>query len=494
MKRTSFVGVAVIALCLAAMPTFSQNSDTAPSSQAGPAASAAVPTVTLEQALKAAEENGPSLKIARYTLGGAEAQLNQAQAKAGLSVSATGAYYHEDNLPGTTAASSSQAGSSAAAQAAVAAGTVSPIGENFQAGVSLTGPSTSVSLSAQHLLEEGSYHDQVSAFKLSGSQTLFDGYPGGRGAATLQEAEYAYRAAQITYDSQALNIAFQVKQAYYTLLGDQHAVLVQEANVNQAKEDLARTEAFLKADQATQLDVLQAQIALRQAQLNLQAAQNQVVVDRKNLSLAIGWPLDKDYVVAETPAPPIPTLDPTQALKMAFENRPELKELALSIASGNVALSLSKSAYYPVVAATGSLSLNQDWTANFNSGTYTAGVSVSLPVFQNGLLSAQVKQAQAQLESLAVQQAQEQQTITIAVQSALFAVAQDKDSLSLSQQSVSAAQGQYDLEKAKFAAGLATNLDVLQASSALMSAESSLEQAKNAYSLAILNLNIALGL
>ena len=497
MKRTSFVGIAAISLCLAAVPTFSQTSATAPSPQtaSGQDASATVPTVTLEEALTVAEENGPSLKVARYTLGGAGAQLNQAQAKAGLSLSATGAYYHEDTLPGTSSATASSSGaSSAAAQAAVAAGTASPMGENFQAGVSLAGPSTSVSLSAQHLLEEGSYHDQVSAFKLSGSQTLYDGYPGGRGAATLQEAEYAYRVALVTYDSQALNIAFQVKQAYYTLLGDQHVVLVQEANVSQATEDLARTEAFLKADQATQLDVLQAQIALRQAQLSLRTARNQVVVDRKNLSLAIGWPLDKDYSVAETPAPPIPTLDPSQALKIAFENRPELKELALSIASGNVALSLSKSAYYPVVAATGSVALNQDWTANFNSGTYTAGIAVSLPVFQNGLLSAQVKQAQAQLDSLKVQQVQEQHSITIAVQSALFAITQDNDNLSLSQQSVAAAQGQYDLEKAKFAAGLATNLDVLQASAAFMSAESSLEQAKNAYSLAILNLNIALGL
>jgi len=482
MKRTSFVGIVVTTLCLGAVPTFPLTSDT-------------VPIVTLEEALKVAEQSGPSLKIARYTLGSADAQLNQARAKAGLAVSATGAYFHEDNLPGTTAASaSSSPASSAATQAAIAAGISSPIGENFQAGVSLSGPSTSLSLSAQHLLEEGSYHDQVSAFKLSGSQTLFDGYPGGRGTATLREAEYTYRAALVTYDSQALTIAYQVKQAYYTLLGDQHALLVQEANVNQAKEDLARTEAFLKADQATQLDVLQAQIALRQAELNLRAAQNQVVVDRKNLSLAVGWSLEKEYSVAETPAPAIPTLDPSQALAIAFEHRPELKQLALSIASGNVALGLSKSEYLPVVSATGSLSLNQDWTANFNSGTYTAGVAVSVPVFQNGLLEAQVKQAQTLLDSLKVQQTQEQQSITIAVQSALFSVMQDSDNLNLSQQSVAAAQGQYDLEKAKFAAGLATNLDVLQASAAFMSAESTLEQAKNAYSLAILNLNIALGL
>ncbi len=481
MKRMSFVGIATISLCLGAVPAFAQ-------------ASPAVPVVTLEETLKVAEKNGPNLKVARYSLSIAQAQLNQARARSGLALSATGAYFHEDSLPGTTASTGSAGGSSAAAQAAIAAGTASPVGENFQGGLSLTGPSTSVSLQAQHLIEEGSYHDQVSALKLSGSQTLFDGYPGGRGTATLKEAEYAYRIAEVTYDSSALAIAFQVKQTYYTLLGDQHALLVQEANVSQAREDLARIEAFLKADQATQLDVLQAQIALKQAELALKTAGNQLVVDRKDLSLAVGWPLDKSYSLAETPAPPIPTLDAGQALRIAFENRPELKQLALSIASGDVALSLSRSEYLPVVAVTGSLSVNQDWTANFNSGTYAAGISVSLPVFENGLLAAQVKQGQVQLASLEVQQAQEQQSITIAVQSALFVVGQDSENLALSQQSVTAAQGQYDLEKAKFGAGLATNLDVLQASAALMSTESALEQAKNAYSLAILNLSNALGL
>ena len=75
--------------------------------------------------------------------------------------------------------------------------------------------------------------------------------------------------AQVTYDATLKNVIYQVKQAYYTLLGDQNTVLVRQASVNQAEQNLSYYEGLLAAGRATQLDVLQSQVALTQAQLDL---------------------------------------------------------------------------------------------------------------------------------------------------------------------------------------------------------------------------------
>ncbi|HET6486733.1 MAG TPA: TolC family protein, partial [Spirochaetia bacterium] len=128
------------------------------------------------------------------------------------------------------------------------------------------------------------------------------------------------------------------------------------------------------------------------------------------------------------------------------------------------------------------------------AGSFAAGVSIALPVADGGLRSAEAQQASDQIASLTAQRDQQQQSITIDVENALFGVADAKDRIELAQRNVQQAQGQYDLEKAKYAVGTETTLDVLTAFSALISAQVGLEQARNTYILALLNLDNVMGL
>ena len=240
--------------------------------------------------------------------------------------------------------------------------------------------------------------------------------------------------------------------------------------------------------------MLQNQVALTQAQLDLQSAGNTVQVDRKNLSLDVGWPLDRSYAVADAPMPDLPALQPEQALATAFQNRSELLTLALNISAANVNLALQKSQAFPVISANGSVGLGQDWSSNISAGSFSVGASIALPVIDGGLRSAQVQQAADQVASFKVQQDQQRQSITISVENALFGVRDTRDRLDLAGQSVKAAQGQYDLQKARYAVGLVTTLDVLTALQSLTSAQVGLEQAKSNYVLSVLNLNSVMGL
>ncbi len=451
-------------------------------------ADAPAEVVTLEQAVAAARANAPGLKLASVTVDAANTQLVQTQATNGLALAGKGSYYHQGDI----SVSSGTTTPATAATTTSAGGGLN--GENIQAGLTLSGPATSVGVTAQHSIESGAPNDQVSSLNLSASQTVFDGYPGGRAAAAVQQAEYTYRAAQVAYDASVKSVVYQVRQAYYTLLGDQNTVLIRQAAVEQAQQNLAYYQGLFTAGRATQLDVLQNQVTLTQAQLDLRSAQNTVDVDRKTLSADVGWPLDRQYTVANTPLPDLPALTAEDALATAFQNRSELRTLELNITAANIAIALQRSQFYPVVSVIGSLGMGQDWSANVNSGSFTVGASIAMPILDGGLRGAQEKAAADQLASYQVQRDQQRLAITIAVQNALFGVRDARDRLDLAGQNVTAAQGQYDLQKARYAVGLVTTLDVLTAFSALTTAETGLEQARSNYNLALLGLNNAMGL
>ncbi len=506
MKQLAVLKTVVVLLSLSVVPGFGQAADSAsPTAQTAPAASdasapttqapatadaaAAMPTVTLDESLAAAKAGSPNLKLTGITQDTARAALTQALARSGMTLGESGDYYHQGSVSGTSTPSSGSA------MAAAAAGGSGTNGENLKGGLSLTGPATSIGLTAQHSIAEGGSSDQVSSLVLSGSQTVFDGYPGGQATAAVQQAEAAYRIAQATYDAEVKSTVYQVKQAYYTLLGDQDTVTLRQAIAEQAAENLALYQGLYKAQKATSLDVLQVQVAMTQAQLDVRTAQNTVETDRKRLSLAVGWPLDKQYSVADSPLPDLPALGPDAALSTAMKNRSELLILAQNGVAADVALALQKSQGLPVVSLKASLGVGQDWTANVNNGAFTAGVSIALPpVYDGGLQGAAVKQAADQVASVAVQQAQEQQSIAIDVQNALFGVTDAKDRHALAEQNLAQAQGQYDLQKEKLAVGLGTVLDELTAFSTLATARVGLEQAKITYLLAVLNLDNVMGL
>ncbi|HUI72965.1 MAG TPA: TolC family protein [Spirochaetia bacterium] len=445
-------------------------------------------TVTLDQIVAAARAVAPGLKLASITVDTARAQLIQTQATNGLSLAGKGDYFHQGSLGSVSPITTPSAA------AATASGGGGLGGENVQGGLTLSSPSTSVGLTAQHSIMEITPSDQVSSVSLSASQTVFDGYPGGRASAVVQQADYTYRSAQVAYDATLKSVLYQVKQAYYTLLVDQKTVLIRQATVTQDEQNLAYYQGLRTAGRATDLDVLQNQVTLTQAQLDLATAQNTVESDRKNLSQQVGWPLDKQYAVADSAIPVPPSITPEDALKTAFQNRSELLTFDLNIAAANINLVLQKSQSYPVVSVNGTLGVGQDWTANVNAGSFTVGASIALPILDGGLRGAQTQQAADQVSSLKVQQDQERQAITIAVENALFSVQDTRNRLDLAGQNVKAAQGQYDLQKARYAVGLVTTLDVLTAFQALTTAQVGLEQAKSNYILALLNLDNVMGL
>ncbi|MGA2547373.1 MAG: TolC family protein [Rectinemataceae bacterium] len=480
--RRIFVSV----LCCAAFIAqgLAQETESAPKPE-GPDAAAvtssdATVSIGLDECLAASLAGAPGLKTAKLSLDTGSAQLAYAIGSNGLTLGESAGYLFQ--WPTGSASSSTTLSNSSGVY-----------GNNVQAGASLSGPSTSLGVSVQPGFPTAG--GLSTAVSITGKQVVYDGYPGGRPTGLVKQARYSFQIAQVTYDAALESLAYQVKQAYYTLLGDQNGLIARQATVKQAQEELSQMQGYHKAGRATTLDILQFQVALTQAQLDLRTQQNAIESDRKKLSLAVGWPLDKAYIVSEVSSPSPPDLDPKQALETAFKNRPELKNLDLNIEYADVDLSLQKSQFSPVVSINGGLGLQQDLTPDtLGAGTISLGATIALPPIYDGKQQASlVRQKANAIANYNVLREQERQSITIDVQNALFSVMDASDRFDLAKQNLEQTQGVYDMQRAKFRAGLASSVDVMTAFAALATAQVGLETSKATYNLAILNLYNVMG-
>jgi len=426
---------------------------------------AGYPAVMPDEVVAAVRQAGPAVKAAELTLDAAQAALIQAKAQQGLTVGESAGYTRQQGS-GTDAAS----------------------GNVLAGGVSVAGPQTSVVVSG---LQSPTVSGSSTTLSVSGSQVLWDGYAGGTPSGQTRVAQDNYRVAEAARSQAVSEAVLAAQQAYYTLLADQKTLLVRQATLKQAAENLSREQGLQAAQRATDLDVLQMRVASRQAELDLKSTLAQIDADRKTLSILAGWPLDKLYVVSEGTAPTPLAASADEAVTAALSARPELRTLAAQIDAARITEAIAAAAWSPVVTLNGGVNTS---SGNTSTQIATVGVNVALPpLWDGGAASASRRQASDVVAQYLIQQEQQRANITVEVQKDWFAMQDARDRLELAQSNVEQATGQYKMEALKLSVGLETTLDVLTAFTAMTTAQVALEQAKTAAILAVLTFNHALG-
>ena len=435
------------------------------------------PVVSLDEVLAAAGA-GPDARLGQVTLSSAESQYAQARAQNLFGLSGTAGATRNTQTSTATGSSFS---------------TTTPI-DSFEAGVQLTAPlSTKIGVSAGPEFLESRPEDIGGSISLTASSTLWDGYPGGKGRAAVQQAEISLRGARVNNEANRKSIAYNVKQAYYTMLSTQRQLAVLRDTLAQRQQELARTQAQFDLGNATRIDLKQAQVNVRSAELDLSAAQKTLVVLRERLSALVGWPLDRQYSIAEVPDMPIPELDVTRAIRTALGQRADLRKYALDKAAGQLDLTLKKSQVSPTVEVNGSYDWNRDWTANDSFARWSAGLQVNVPILDSGLTSSQVRQARLELESLQIQEQKLASSIATDVKNAVYNLQNLLAASELAAQNLDLAKDQYELAKTQHDSGVISTLDLLTASVTWTTAQVNLAKSRSDVQLGVLALQNAMG-
>lgn len=161
-----------------------------------------------------------------------------------------------------------------------------------------------------------------------------------------------------------------------------------------------------------------------------------------------------------------PRVEVEASIEQALETRQEWKSLNLQVKAAEARKKAAWDSRLP------SLRFDGNWaylgTSSTNGiPTYTYQASVNMPLFTGGRIHAQVVQANLEIETLKQQQADLRNGIALDVKTALLNLESARNEVQVANLGVHLAQEEVDQARDRFRAGVANNIEVIQAQDAL---------------------------
>lgn len=329
-------------------------------------------------------------------------------------------------------------------------------------------------------------------------------YAGGGNAAALERQKLLRAASAYDLEAAINTVLLEVRERYYTVLQARSQVGVQEQNVQLLEEELAYSRNRLEAGMVSPFNVLRAEVALANGQRPLIQARNDYRLAIEDLCRVMGLVSDSDEGTGDVPRIDVQgelvveayAPDLSKELVMAATHRPELKSLASVRAAQREAVVEVRSAHRPDVdlfASYGwenSRASEDTWDA---LDGWRAGVRGTWDLFDGGLTRGRLMQAASDAQLARLDEEQARLNIDVDVRRAHAQLVDATALVHATGKVVEQAEESVRLARARFDAGAATQLDVLQTSVALTEARNNELSARYVYQVALSRLRRATG-
>lgn len=263
----------------------------------------------------------------------------------------------------------------------------------------------------------------------------------------------------------------QVKQAFYTYAQDMRLVKINEANVKNTQSHLALAQARLNSGLGLPADVVRAQTAVADAIFNLSLAQNSASVAQVSLAQFMGIDPRTPIELADTEEAAISSDDPTALTDQALKYRPEILQACASLAAAGYSVSAAKTVNSPALLANaGWLQRGSDFPPGNNTLTY--GVAIQWTPFDAGFTAGRVEEARGNLLAAQAQLESARLGVTSDVSQAYLNLKTAEQRVITAEAEVANANEALRLTEGRYKSGLGTFLDVLDAQTALITADS----------------------
>jgi outer membrane protein len=261
--------------------------------------------------------------------------------------------------------------------------------------------------------------------------------------------------------------------AYMDVIRDRATVELNANNVRVLETNLEATSDRFEIGDVTRTDVAQSEARLGLARARLTTVRGQLTTSEQNYRRVIGKQPD-----ALQPPPPLPPFPATaeQAVQIALANNPDLIAATRQAQAARFDVNSERGRRLPTVSAIASgdyaRTTSGDTGGADRAGTATSvGVQGRVPIYQGGLPSARVRQAQA-LEGQALELRVASERAVVATTRSAFAEYQAAiESIKSNEVAVRANELALEGVRAENSVGTRTILDVLNAEQELLNSQ-----------------------
>ena len=313
-------------------------------------------------------------------------------------------------------------------------------------------------------------------------------YQGGAVKNGILAAENRVEAGRADLRGTESSIFTQVVSAYMNVILNEALVSLSANNVDVLSINLEATSDRFEIGILTRTDVAQSESRLALARSDLRTAQANLLSARENYIALVGEaPTDLQ------PPPPLPGLpsSPNMAVDVALEYNPDLIAARERADAAGYDIEVAGAGRLPTFSAftnggyqnfLGTLGAVPGATADQSATSATAGIRMTLPLFQGGRVAAQQRQATAQAQAQLEQVIATERDIIAQVRAAFSSWRASNSIIASSQAAVDAAALSLEGVRAENTVGNRTVLDILDAQQELLRAQVQLVTARrNAY-------------
>lgn len=328
-------------------------------------------------------------------------------------------------------------------------------------------------------------------------------YEGGRMSSALRSAKLTKEQALLQYQTIVSDTLLTIRVVYYDILLAAQQITVREASVKLLQQELDDQQRRYDAGTVPRFNVLRAEVAVANARPLLIRARNAYRVGKNNLVNLLGYNLSRE-VPEDVPMELTDRLDAApyainlpNAIEQAFKNRTELGSLRKAEALRREDIVTARAGYLPRLQAFGgygvrSSSFEADLTAERHG--WFVGAQIGWDIFDGMLTQGKVVSAKAAHEKSVTELDDTMRRVELEVRTAYSDFIEAREVLDSQKKVQEEAEESLRLAKARADAGTGTQLDVLNAETALTEARTIRSLAQRDYAVAVARLERAVGI
>jgi outer membrane protein TolC len=309
-----------------------------------------------------------------------------------------------------------------------------------------------------------------------------------------KSASEAETASQYTYKSDRNLVVYTTGNAYLLVISDIATVESVRAQVKTAQTLVENDVDLNKHGLIASIDLLRARVEFQTQQQRQIAAENQVAIDKLTLARVIGLPSGQEFHLSDSvPYAALDGMTQEQALQQAMSTRPDYLSAKVQVHAAELARQAAAAENYP------SLSTDTNYgdigSPNFGTSHGTLGFAVTLnvPIFQGSRVRADKLQSDAALEQRKAELADVGGQIDNQVRAAFFNLKSSSELVRVAESNIDLANQTLVQAQDRFRAGVADNLEVVQAQESVATAKQSYITSLFAFNLAKISLAQAIG-
>ncbi|OPX96671.1 MAG: Outer membrane protein TolC precursor [Syntrophorhabdus sp. PtaB.Bin006] len=302
-------------------------------------------------------------------------------------------------------------------------------------------------------------------------------FRGGRLYRSVRVAETRKAMAEDNLATTRQELVYNLSSVFYKIAQLDKLLVANEANVGQLEAHRRDVEFLLKAGSVPQLDLLKTDVELSHAVEKRLLVKNNLESTYELLKTLMGiddMAREISIVHEKASRDSLPPLE--ESVAKALSQRPEYKAVEKKKRISEERVKIAQGKRLPDVYAAGEYTGRAGDAKAFKENWY-AGIRLSIPVFDGGLITAEVNRERVELQKVQEEERSLKLSIIREVKDAYLTVANAAERIDVGTKAIESARENVRVEQLKYQTGAGTATDYLDAQTACLRAETDYYQA-----------------